>query len=235
MEAENARIPPIDHGLGSPGSRLGTGGAQRQRWALAFTRRGPVFRPRRPRLRRGVASALTARLAGRLVVGSLCSRLALISPSPCGGVDDERSRHFDLPFRVGMHSSVGFGVRHGIPERGGARHRRRDYKWQSSVQCGVGQPANAAARPSDRDNFGNVCRNWQQYCRAHLAFLDYGKIYGPDKLTIGRLAHISGMAERIAAGLRPHRETVRLDPHRNGLDRSGRCVDVVNDIVEPAG
>src|SRR5260370_15724481 len=49
------------------------------------------------------------------------------------------------------------------------------------------------------------------------------------------LAHVSGVAERIAAGLRPHREPVRFLAHRDGLYRAARRVDVVNDIVEPPG
>src|SRR6266404_1962104 len=48
-------------------------------------------------------------------------------------------------------------------------------------------------------------------------------------------SHVSGVAERIAARLRPYRQPVRLLAYRNALHRAIRRVDVVDDVVEPAG
>src|SRR5690348_6828233 len=43
------------------------------------------------------------------------------------------------------------------------------------------------------------------------------------------------MAEGIAAGLRPYRQSMRLLAHRGGLYRAAGRVDIVDDIVEPPG
>src|SRR6202011_5322518 len=41
------------------------------------------------------------------------------------------------------------------------------------------------------------------------------------------------MAERIAAGLWPDGQAVRLEGHRGGSDPAGPGIDVVDDVVEP--
>src|SRR3984893_17146475 len=48
-------------------------------------------------------------------------------------------------------------------------------------------------------------------------------------------SHVSGVAERVAARLRPYRQPVRLLAYRNALYRAVRRIDVVDDVVEPAG
>src|ERR1700730_9174398 len=48
-------------------------------------------------------------------------------------------------------------------------------------------------------------------------------------------SHVSGVAERVAARLRPYRQPVRLLAHWNALYRAVRRIDVVDDVVEPAG
>ena len=64
----------------------------------------------------------------------------------------------------------------------------------------------------------------------------YGPIYGKQySLPSNALPHVPRMAERIAAGLRPHRQAVRLFADRNFLDRTRCRIDVVNDIVVAAG
>src|ERR1700730_13750873 len=47
------------------------------------------------------------------------------------------------------------------------------------------------------------------------------------------LAHIAGMAERVAAGLRPHRQPVRLGADRDRGDGAVRRVDRIDDVVVP--
>ena len=42
------------------------------------------------------------------------------------------------------------------------------------------------------------------------------------------------MAERVAAGLRPHGQAVRLRADLDADNRAGRGVDRVDDVVEPA-
>ena len=49
------------------------------------------------------------------------------------------------------------------------------------------------------------------------------------------LAHVAGVAERVAAGLRPDGQAVRLLPDRDFRDCPGRRVDVVDDIVVAPG
>src|ERR1700730_447182 len=48
-------------------------------------------------------------------------------------------------------------------------------------------------------------------------------------------SHVSGVAERVAARLRPYRQPVRLLAHWNALYPAVRRIDVVDDVVEPAG
>src|SRR5262245_475157 len=43
------------------------------------------------------------------------------------------------------------------------------------------------------------------------------------------------MAERVPAGLRPQRKSVRLLTDMDGFDRTRLRVDVVHHIIEPAG
>src|SRR5262249_31379151 len=57
--------------LRSLGGCFDPGGAGPKHRELAPTSPGVVLQPRRPRLRRGMASGAVARLAGRLVVGAL--------------------------------------------------------------------------------------------------------------------------------------------------------------------
>src|SRR5215510_2343588 len=49
-----------------------------------------------------------------------------------------------------------------------------------------------------------------------------------------RSAHVAGVAERIAAGLRPHGEAVRLTPYGNRLHVARGRIDGVDDIIEAA-
>src|SRR5262249_31821470 len=48
-------------------------------------------------------------------------------------------------------------------------------------------------------------------------------------------AHVAGVAERVAPGLRPHREAVRLLADGNGHHFAGRRVDHVHDVVVAPG
>ena len=49
------------------------------------------------------------------------------------------------------------------------------------------------------------------------------------------LSHVAGMTERIASGLRPHGQAMRLFADADSCDRTRRRVDIIDDIVEPAG
>src|SRR6185436_12228175 len=49
------------------------------------------------------------------------------------------------------------------------------------------------------------------------------------------LAQVSCVTEGIAAGLRPHRQTVGLGFHRDLLDAAGRGIENVNFIVVSSG
>src|SRR6516162_11267543 len=48
---------------------------------------------------------------------------------------------------------------------------------------------------------------------------------------VSGLTHIAGVAERVAAGLRPHRQPVRLVPDRDRRHRAAFGVDRIDDIV----
>src|ERR1022692_4985467 len=48
-------------------------------------------------------------------------------------------------------------------------------------------------------------------------------------------AHVAGVTQRVTSRLRPDRQPMRLRSDADGLDRAGRGVDGVDDVVVSAG